>query len=436
VTTYRAFLAAKTARTYEHGHQVRPAEIHPSLHAWQNRIVRWAVRKGRGAIWADTGLGKTRMQLEWARLSAPTSLIVAPLAVCAQTVDEARSVGVDARYVRHGSDVEAGGVWVTNYEMVDHFAPDMFGAVALDEASILKNFEGKTRTKLIRHFASVPRRLACTATPAPNDPQELTSQAEFLGVTTRPEMLAAYFIHDADGWRLKGHARDPMFRWMSGWAVALRRPSDLGYADDGYILPPLIIRPHLIEAGPVHIDGELFPVAAGTALKGVTGRAAVRKATVDIRVAYTVELVKAEIDEPWLLWAGRNDEANALAAALPGAVNVEGSWSPEAKASALLDFARGDIPILVTKPSIAGFGMNWQHCARMAFVGLDDSYEAYYHCVRRCWRHGQTREVQAHVVLTDAQAPIAANVNRKEVEASALVAELVAAMNTRRDLSA
>lgn len=432
MSSYEEFLRRKTRTPGSFGDLVQPDAIHPSLHPWQQEVVQWAVRSGRAAIWADTGLGKTRMQIEWARLSGLRSLIVAPLAVCHQTVAESNLIGVSAAYVRSGHDAVGDGVWVTNYEMVDHFDPAGFDAVVLDEASILKNHDGKTRAKLIKHFAGVPRRLACTATPAPNDPQELTSQAEFLGRSTRAEMLAAYFIHDQDGWRMKGHGRAPMFTWMASWAVALRKPSDLGHADDGYILPELTIVPHLVPTGEVQLPGELFPVTGPAAIKGVTGRAAVRKATVRARVDHAVELVKAEPSEPWLLWAGRNDEANELAAALPGAVNVEGTWTPEAKAAALLGFAHGDIQILVTKPSIAGFGMNWQRCRRMAFVGLSDSYEQYYQCIRRCWRYGQTQPVTAHVVLTDVEEPIALNVARKESEATALVADLVAAINATR----
>lgn len=429
---YAQFLALKRQQPASHGIEIEPGAVSPSLHDWQGRIVSWAVRQGRAAIWADTGLGKTRMQLEWARLSGVRALIVAPLAVCAQTVREAESLGLAARYAPD-DEGPADGIRVTNYERVEKFDPGRIDAVVLDEASILKAHDGKTRTKLIQHFAGVPRRLACTATPAPNDIAELANQAEFLGVATRTEMLAAYFVHDSDGWRPKGHARAPMFRWMASWAVALRRPSDLGYPDDGYLLPDLHIRPHLIElGGSVQLEGELFAIPSTAALKGITGRAAVRAATVDQRVDRAVELVKAEPAEPWLLWAGRNDEARGLAKALPGAVNVEGAWTPEDKAAALLGFAAGDIPILITKTSIAGFGMNWQHCARMAFVGLSDSYEQYYQGIRRCWRFGQTREVHAHVVLTDAEAPIAENVARKEAEAAAMVAELVAAMNTHR----
>ena len=298
------------------------------------------------------------------RLSGDRSLIVAPLAVCYQTVEEAAKIGLEVRYVRSDEDAAGPGIWITNYEMHDRFDPRWFDAVTLDESSILKNSLGRTRTKLIKQFACIPRRLSATATPAPNDPQELTSQAEFLGVMTRPEMLAAYFVHDDEGWRLKGHAREPMFRWMAQWACALRSPADLGYPDDGYRLPPLHLRTHLVRTS-----------ASADDLKGIVGRSAVRAATVEDRCAYAVSLAQHEPHERWLLWAGRNDEARLLAAALPGAVNVEGSWRPEAKAEALLAFARSEIPVLVTKPSIAGFGMNWQSCARMAFVGLSDCYD-------------------------------------------------------------
>lgn len=431
--TYTEFLASKRRVAGELGRPCTPGDVHPHLHPWQREVVAWAVRRGRAALWEDTGLGKTVQQIEWARLSGARALIVAPLAVCAQTVTEARTVGIDVRYVREDHEHDDDRIRITNYELADRFDPTVLDAVVLDEASILKSHDGKTRTRLIKHFAGVPARLACTATPAPNDPAELANQAEFLGLMTRAEMLASYFIHDSDGWRLKGHARAPMFRWMASWAVALRRPSDLGHPDDGYVLPGLHIHTHLVDTGGgVHLDGELFAVPGAAALKGVTGRAAVRKATVGRRVDRAVELVKAEPTEPWLLWAGRNDEARLLAASLPGAVNVEGSWSPEDKAAALLGFAAGDVQILVTKPSIAQFGMNWQRCARTAFVGLSDSYESYYQCIRRCWRHGQHRPVHAHVVLTDVEQPIADNIARKQALAADWTAELVTAMNTTR----
>lgn len=421
MTTYADFLASKARAVHADGPAVAPGQIHPMLHDWQAELTAWAVRTGRAAVWADTGLGKTFMQLEWARLSGNTTLIVAPLAVCHQTVREAAKLGIEARYSRDG--ITGSGMWVTNYEQAHKFNPWLIDAVVLDEASILKNSDGKTRRMLIEHFAKVPRRLTCTATPAPNEPEELTNQAEFLGHATRTNMLATYFVHDDQGWRLKGHARGPMFRWMATWAAALRRPSDIGYPDDGYDLPGLRIIPELL---PVELeaDGQLFP----TDLGGVGGRAKVRRDTLEARCGRAIDLVNAEPGEPWLLWAGLNDEADLLSRSIPGAVNVGGSMSPEEKAEHLLGFADGDIRVMVTKPAIASQGLNWQHCARMAFVGLSDSYEQYYQAIRRCYRYGQTRVVHAHVVLSELESQIAANVSRKEREATAMTAELVAAM--------
>ncbi|MFC5204576.1 SNF2-related protein [Streptomyces kaempferi] len=432
VTSYADFLARKQATAPEFGRSVEPSSVHPMLHTWQREIVAWAVRTGRAAVWADTGLGKTVMQLEWARLSiepgvAGNALIVAPLAVCQQTVREAAKLGITARYARDGDQVDQPGIWVTNYEMVEHFDPSLFDSVVLDEASILKNSDGKTRTRLIQHFAQVPARLACTATPAPNDPEELTNQAEFLGRSTRVNMLAAYFIHDADGWRMKGHARAPMFKWMSSWALAIRRPSDMGYADDGYQLPGLDIVPHLLPVDLVP-EGQLF----ATDLGGVGGRAKVRRETLTARCEGAADLVAADPDEPWLIWCGLNDEADLLAKLIPDAVNVHGAWSPDEKADALLGFADGKIRRLITKPSIAAFGLNWQHCARMAFVGLSDSYETYYQSIRRCYRYGQTRIVQAHIILSELESQIAANVARKERDASAVTGALVEEMQRNR----
>lgn len=431
VSSYLDFLATKERQVEPIGWQCTPADVNPTLHPWQAEIVFWAVSIGRAAVWADTGLGKTFMQLEWARLSGDVSLVVAPLAVCAQTVREAHKLGIDAHYVRHGSEITGPGVWITNYEMVQHFPADAIDAVVLDESSILKNSSGAMRSLLIEHFRTVPRRLSCTATPAPNDPEELTSQAEFLGVITRAEMLAAYFVHDSDaGWRLKGHARRPMFKWMASWALAIRLPSDLGYSDDGYVLPGLEIHSHLLAVDVVP-DGQLFATEIG----GVGGRASVRRATLDARVQRVAELVALEPNEPWILWCGLNDEAEALARAIPGSVNVHGSMSPEDKADLLLSFADGGFTVLITKPSMASFGLNYQHCARMAFVGLNDSYESYYQSIRRCYRYGQKRVVHAHVVLSDLEGQIASNVRRKETEAGRGTGELVRAIQeAKREL--
>ena len=428
-TTYADFLARKQRQVQPAGFDVAAADVHPLLHPWQKRIVTWAVHTGRAAVWADTGTGKTFMQLEYARLSGDRALIVAPLAVCHQTVREAAKLGITARYARSGDAAAGPGMWVTNYEMVQHFDPAGFDAVVLDESSILKQSDGKTRTMLIRHFREVKHRLACSATPAPNDNEELTSQAEFLGIMPRAEMLAAYFVHDDEGWRVKGHARGPMFRWMATWAVAIRRPSDIGGDDTGYVLPGYRVVPHLL---PVDVtpDGQLF----ATDLGGVGGRAAIRKATLRARCEETARLVNAEPAEPWIVWCGLNGEADLLAKLIPGAVNVHGSMSPEEKADALLGFADGTIRVLITKPSVASFGMNWQHCARMAFCGLSDSFEALYQCIRRCHRYGQSRVVDVHIVLSQLEGQIAENVARKERQAAQMTDELVREMRAAGEL--
>lgn len=421
MTTYAEFLERKTARPVHAGPGVSPDEVHPFLHPWQRQIVAWAVRTGRAAIWADTGLGKTIMQLEWARLCGQRTLVVAPLAVCHQTVREASKIGLAPRYLRE--DDGAPGIVVTNYEITEHFDAAQFGAVVLDESSVIKDVTTKTRDRIIAQFRDVPLKLDCSATPAPNDLAELANHAEFLGAASRREMLSTYFVHDQDGWRVKGHARGPMFRWMATWALAIRRPSDLGYPDGGYQLPPLDIRSDLL-AMDVVPEGQLF----ATDLGGVGGRARVRRATLDARCGRAAELINSEPGEPWIAWCGLNDEAAAITKAVPGAVNVEGSWSPEDKANAFLGFADGSIRVLVTKPSIASLGMNWQHCARMAFVGLSDSYQDYYQAIRRCWRYGQTRPVIVHIILSQLESQIAANVRRKEAGAGRLTDALITEM--------
>ena len=416
--SYADFLSEKRRHVGDAGREIDPDSLHPSLFPFPRAIVAWACRKGRTAIFADCGLGKSRMQLEWARSVGTRTLIVAPLSVARQTVREAAAIDLELTYVRNGLDVTHDGQWITNYEMIERFDPSQFDAVVLDESSILKNVDGKTRQVLTETFSDMPLRLACTATPAPNDVAELANHAEFLGVMPRNEMLAAYFTHDDDGWRLKGHASEPMYQWMATWATALRRPSDLGFSDEGYNLPPLIIVPEVVRAD-IDSPGQLF----ATELGGVGGRAAVRRGTLDQRVGRATDLARGS--DQWIVWCGLNDEADACARGIDGAVNVEGSWAPERKAEALEAFQDGQIRVLITKPSIAGFGMNFQNCSRMAFVGLSDSYEAYYQCVRRCYRFGQTEAVQAHIILSELEAQIAENVQRKEGESAAVTDRLV-----------
>ena len=415
---YSEFIERKRRRVQPVGRDITPAELHPALHEWQARGVAWAIRTGRAALFWDCGMGKTIAQVEWARRSAATSLIVTPLSVAQQTVREAAKIDCPAEYVRSQGEVTGPGVWVTNYEMVERFNPEAFGAVVLDESSILKSYDGATRTMLIRHFAPVPYRLACTATPAPNDVAELTNHAEFLGVASRAEMLSAYFVHDEKSWRLKGHAAGAMWDWVSGWAMALRRPSDIGGDDTGYNLPELKIVTHLLPVNEPP-EGQLF----ATELGGVSGRAQVRRQTLCARVERAAQL--ADDGEQWIIWCGLNDEASGVANLISDAVNVEGSWAPDRKAETLLSFADGEFRVLVTKPTIAGFGMNFQSCARMAFLGLSDSYEQYYQAIRRCWRYGQKREVEAHIILSELEGAIAENVARKEREAARAMDGLV-----------
>lgn len=422
MSDYEAFLDSKRLLVKTAGPAVEPGAVHPMLFPFQRDLVAWAVRKGRAALFADTGLGKTFMQLEWARLIGERTLIVAPLSVARQTAREAVKLGLAVHYTR-GDLFD--GISITNYEMVEHFDPANYGAVVLDESSILKALEGKTRRRLIEMFAATPYRLCCTATPAPNDISEIGNHAEFLGVMAHHEMLSAFFVHgsmgegEKDGWRLKGHAEDAFYRWLASWGMAVRRPSDLGYDDDGFALPELTIRAEFVESTYVP-EGQLF--FAG--LKGVTDRAKVRRGTTEQRVGKAAALVNASNDQ-WIVWHGLNDEGTALLRTIPGAVMVEGSQSPEEKAAALEAFQDGAFRVLVTKPSIAGFGMNFQNAHRMAFVGLSDSWESYYQSIRRCWRFGQTQPVEAVIVLSEPEAAIYENVMGKEREALRMQERLI-----------
>ena len=420
---YEEFLATKALRAEAYGRECASSDVSPLLFAFQRDLTAWAVRKGRAALFADTGLGKTRMQLEWARLLGTRTLIVAPLAVARQTVREAQAIGLHVTYARSQVDANAPDasplLTITNYEMMEHFNEHAYGAVVLDESSILKAIDGETRKVLTEKFTRTPYRLCCTATPAPNDIAEIANHAEFLGVMSRVEMLAAFFVHDDEGWRLKGHASDAFYRWLASWGMSVRKPSDLGYSDEGYDLPPLTIAPTFIESD-YRPEGMLFSVG----LKGITERSEVRKATAEARVQVAADLVNASYEQ-WVLWCGLNAEADALAKLIPDAVNVQGSDAVEAKVRAVEDFQDGKVRVLVTKPRIAGFGMNFQHAHRMAFVGLNDSWEQYYQCIRRCWRFGQTEPVTAHIILSDAEQDIYHNVMRKEAEAKAMAEQLV-----------
>ena len=420
---YREFLEAKRIRFTSCGRAITDAEINPKLFPFQRDLTRWAVRKGRCAIFADTGLGKTFMQVEWARLLGVRTLIIAPLSVARQTVREVTKIGVAVKYVRAQTEVDS-PISITNYEMIDHFDPLAFEAVILDESSILKSLDGKTRGKLIESFAATPYRLCCTATPAPNDIAEIANHAEFLGIMSRVDMLASFFVHDSGGkiqagWRLKGHAVEKFYQWMASWGMSVRMPSDLGYDDDGFILPELTIRPLFVDTHYAPDDQLFF-----TGLSGITDRVKVRRGTIEAKVASVASMVNGSPDQ-WIVWCGLNEEADAVTEAIVGAVNVQGSDSLETKIANIEAFQDGTIRVLVTKPKVAGFGMNFQNCHRMAFVGLSDSWESYYQAIRRCYRFGQTEPVDVTIVLSDIESEIYENVREKEETANEMTSALI-----------
>lgn len=399
---------------------IEPQAISAALFPFQSDIVRWALRRGRAAIFADCGLGKTAMQLEWANHVPGEVLVLTPLSVAAQTVREGEKFGIKASYARNPSEI-TGRITVTNYDRLDAFDPTRFAGVVCDESSILKAFDGKTRTDLIESFGETAFRLCCTATPAPNDYMELGNHSEFLGVMTRAEMLAMFFVHDGgetQKWRLKGHAESDFWRWLASWSVVLRRPSDLGYDDTGYTLPPCDTVECVVQAEAT--SGDLFAVPAQT----LQERIQARRETVAGRVAACADIVN-NTPGSWIVWCNLNAESEALAKAIPDAVEVRGSDTAEAKEAALAGFTDGTIRVLVTKPSIAGFGMNWQHCHQVAFVGLSDSWEQYYQAVRRCWRFGQTEPVMVHLITAQTEGAVLANIKRKDAEAAAMAEAMV-----------
>lgn len=405
---YEEFLATKEIVDPPSGRA--PRELHESLFPFQAAITRWAIRRGRAAIFADTGLGKTRMQIEWARHFGPRTLIVAPLGVTQQTVEEAAKMDVAIEYAT--SQPTSNGIYITNYERLQSFDALAWDGIVLDESSIIKDIASKTRERLIREWNPVPARLCCTATPAPNDIAELANHAEFLGVMTRPEMLATWFLHDegATGWRLKRHAESDFYKWLASWAMYVRRPSDIGFDDDGFDLPPLEITEQRVMVDWKPQNGMLFPQLAG----GIQGRHAARRASLDARIEKSVDIIK-ERGGQWVVWCGLNDEATKIADALGDrAVNVEGKDAAHVKIERETAWRSGKVDVLVTKPTIFGYGMNWQHCHQMLFLGLGDSFEQYYQAIRRCWRFGQQRPVNAEIVLSDAEGRIADNVKRKE----------------------
>lgn len=424
---YEDFLAGKQQIPPSCGFEVDKPAMNIHMFEWQKDITRWALRKGRAALFEECGNGKTIQQLEFADQVAKREgmpvLIVAPLTVGAQTLREAQKFGYSAAICRTQDDVTP-GINITNYEMLQHFDGRSFAGVVLDESSILKNYTGKMRNQIIEMFKDTPYRLSCTATPSPNDYMELGNQVEFLGIMSRTEMLATYFIHDGSDtgkWRLKGHAEDRFWEWVSTWAVVLTCPGDLGYPNDGYILPSLNMTEHIVE---VKSDGE-YSLFGCEIAKTLTERRDARRASLRERCEQAAEIIAQNPDDQWVCWCDLNAESELLAEFIPNSEEVRGSDKPDAKEDALMRFANGALRVLITKPSIAGFGMNWQQCHNMIFVGLSDSYEQMYQAIRRCYRFGQKRPVNVHIVTSAAEGAVKANVERKEQQAAEMKRNMV-----------
>lgn len=421
---YQEFLSNKQIADTSTGFD--PDGINPMLFDFQKAIVTWACKRGRAAIFADCGLGKSPMQLEWAnqvhKHTDQPVLILAPLAVSKQTKREGEKFGISVTICESQDDV-VNGINITNYEKLHKFDPGSFIGVVLDESSILKAYAGKFRTFITESFQRTPYKLACTATPAPNDFMELGNHSEFLNILSRAEMLSLFFINDTSNvgtWRLKGHGEDKFWEWLCSWAVMLSNPSELGFSDDGFILPELKIIEHVIEYGKP-LPGCLFSQKAET----LNERREARRESIQEKIDVCKQIITK--DDPWLIWCDLNKESETIAKEL-GVEEITGSQSNEEKESKMIGFTSGNPLQIVSKSKIAGFGMNWQHCNNVIFFGLSDSYEAFYQAIRRCWRFGQKKTVNCHIITTDIEGNVVENVKRKEADAMRMRREMIANM--------
>jgi superfamily II DNA or RNA helicase len=430
LTEYRQMIEARAVKAPERGLKKIP-DLCPGMFPHQRDCCEFLLGVGSGAAFLDTGLGKSLLSLEWGRVLAQHTnkpvLMFAPLAVGPQHVKEANRFDITAQQVRHGNELKS-GINITNYEMLKHFKPEDIGAIVLDESSIIKSFTGQTTRALMQFAKDIPFRLACTATPAPNDHMELGQHAQFLGVMESSEMLMRWFIADQSEmgkYRIKKSGRKSFWEWMATWARCVSRPSDLGYPDDLFTLPNLRIRPHRISVDITHNSGDLLfrmPDMSATSLHEE------KRITAPARAERIAELVAAESSEPWIIWCDTDYEAKELMARIPEAIEVRGSMSPEEKEAKLVAFTEGRERVLVTKPRIAGFGLNWQHCARVAFVGLSFSYEQFYQAVRRCYRFGQQREVHCHIAMAETEDAIWDTNQKKKLDHDMMKNEMAAAM--------
>lgn len=419
--SYEHFLKTKKIEMKPHGIDVNLNNINSLLFDFQRDIVVWALKKGKACIFAGTGLGKTLIQLEWAKHIVEHTneniLIIAPLAVSQQTVREGEKLNISVTLCKSQNDVKY-GINITNYERLHKFDGNSFIGVILDESSILKSFTGKIRNNIIESFIMTPYKLACTATPAPNDHMELGNHSEFIGVMSYNEMLSMFFVHDGGDtakWRLKGHAKKDFWEWVSSWAVMLSDPQDLGYNNKRFELPPLNILQDVV-------DKSNYIVKEAMTL---TERRQARKDSLDKRVNYISDIVNSS-DDIWIVWCDLNIESDMLKKSIKDSVEIKGSHNIEYKELMMNRFSNGEIRVLVTKPSIAGFGMNWQHCNNMAFVGLSDSFEQYYQAVRRCWRYGQNKKVNVHIITSEKEGQVVKNIKRKEIDFKRMLKGMIA----------
>lgn len=429
MNSYAEFIKRKTPIDVPTGFEPSEIEFSRPLFDFQSDVVKWSIRRGRAALFEDCGLGKTAQQLAWARHVQDQGpvLILTPLSVADQTVREGEAIGVDVAHIHDDAEaivqLDIGrSIHICNYEKLHRLNPDRYAGVVLDESSILKSYDGKTRTCIIDAFRPTKFKLACTATPAPNDYMELGNHAEFLGVMKREEMLAMFFTHDGGNtsqWRLKGHAEDVFWKWLCSWAVNIRKPSDLGYDDGAFQLPELKMHQHVVETHQA-MDGYLFALPASS----LQERREARKCSLPERVAKASEIANSN-DDQWIAWCNLNSESESLAKCIRGAVEVAGSDSEEYRDKVVNGFLSGEVRVLVSKPSIFGFGLNFQHCHKQLFVGLSDSYEQFYQAVRRCWRFGQKNIVDAHLVISNLEGAVLANLQRKEADAKRMAESMV-----------
>lgn len=411
---YDDFIDTKTKKAIVCGFEPKP--IVAPLFDWQKHIVEWACRQGRAALFEDCGLGKTAQQLEWARQvvdhTGGSVLILTPLAVANQTASEASKFGIKATVAESQLDVNGSGIYITNYEKLEHFSTELFAGVVLDESSILKNFTGKTRIALTNAFSKTPYRLCCTATPSPNDYTEFGQHAAFLGICSPMQMLATFFINDTfntGDWRLKGHAEMEFWKWLASWAACVSKPSDIGFDNTGYNLPKLNMQTEVVEVDERAQNGEdLFKHVS---LSATTIHAEMRE-TSEHRAKQVASLVNKS-KESWIVWCNTNDEADWLIKFIPDAVEVRGSESSSSKERKINFFSNGSARVIISKPSICGFGLNWQHCHNVAFVGLSYSFEDFYQALRRSYRFGQKKQVNAYIIQARTEGAILQTINRK-----------------------